>query len=511
MDLLELFGSGDSDTSGKCCSGLGDLKENWFKVGVQTKPSKLQCMNIQGKYDTWMICDVSPQRLMEVRAKLTISIIKASLRKKGFYNVNIFLPGATDLNDWSWKDQEEWPGLCKSGKKQSPIDLDRGRAEIVDYLSIRFAFSRAVDATSRWDGHEMSINGDFGKIYLRKEIGMVSYMVSKVVFKFPSEHSIMNNYGGEIQVHCTGETGDFAIMSFFLEQVEGTTPPPNNQFLDNIKWERWRQDVQDPISLVDDDEKSDPGENVKADRVPSLDYLIVQEVSSTDTKLGAESPKYWTLPDIFRKSFFMYTGSTSTPPCKEGIQRFIFEQPIYVPNSQFFALRNKAYNEDAESDGNARKTHPQGKNRVFYHLDNGIKCAGYSASMSIDNSMNSWDNTQVKENLSVDLSKIKKTWLRASNIMTTYGYTGADVPDFAAYGLDKPDPGARQSIALSTIDPDTVTDTAFPIAKKKLLKEAQKQMKETCKKDSKETYKEMREKYHNSEEAIHVNWFDRRR
>lgn len=353
MDLLELFGSGDSDTSGRCCSGLGPLKEYWFKQAGKDTPVKLQCMTLQGKYDTWMICDVSPTRIMGIRAKLTMAIIKASLRAKGFYNVNVFLPKEGDLNDWTWRDQESWIGLCKTGKRQSPIDLDRGRAEIVDYLSIRFAFSRAVDAVSRWDGHEQSISGDFGKVYLRKEIGLVSYMASKINFKFPSEHSIMNNYGGEIQVTLTGDTGDFAVLSFFLEQIEGTSQPPNNLFLDNINWERWRQDTQDPISLVDEADKTPP-KDVSTDKLASLDYLIMQKRDAkTDKDLGTESPDYWLLPDIFRKSFFMYSGSASTPPCKEGVQRFIFEQPIYVSNSQFLGLKNKAFNAEIEEGGNA--------------------------------------------------------------------------------------------------------------------------------------------------------------
>lgn len=510
MELLDLFGDGDSDTSGKCCSGLGDIKEFWFKVGTSTTPKKLQCMNVQGSYDTWLLCELNPKRLMEIRSLLIISIIKASLRSKGFLNVNVFLPGADDLNDWTWKDQESWVGLCKSGKRQSPIDLDRGRAESVDYLSVRFAFSRAKDAASKWNGHEQEIIGDFGKAYLRKEIGQTSYMASKIVFKFPSEHAVMNNFGGEMQVHMTSQDGEFAIMSFFLEYIPGTGATPNNKFLDNLSWEKWRTDTQDPINLVSDGDADLKDDNLKNDRVPNIDYLIFQEKQSGDKKFGDEDKMEgeWLLPDIFRKSFFWYTGSMSTPPCKEGIQRFVFEQPIYVPQSQFDLLKEKSFNTEIDSSGNARSLKPQGKTRVYYHVDNGVKCAQYSASMATETSMDSWDTTKVKENMTVDLSKVKKTWLRASNIMTTYGYTGAEVPDFEAYGLNKLDPGARQSVALSLVDPEDPKDSMFPIAKGKLLKEAQKQLKDTCKKDS-ESYSDMQKNA--SKEAIKIPWFDGRR
>ena len=243
---------------------------------------------------------------------------------------------------------------------------------------------------------------------------------------------------------------------------------------------------------------------MKNDKVPNIDYLIFQDKAAGDKKFGEDDKMtgQWLLPDILRKSFYWYTGSMTTPPCKEGIQHFIFEQPIFLPQSQFDLLKDKSYNTEIDTNGNSRGQKPQGK-------DNGVKCAQYSASMATESSMDTWDNTKTKENMTVDLSKIKKTWLRASNIMTTYGYTGAEVPDFQTYGLDKLDAGARQSVALSIVDPENPTDSMFPLAKGKLVTEAAKQLKETCKKDTKETYTEMRS--HASNEAIKIPWFDGRR
>lgn len=285
--------------------------------------------------------------------------------------------------------------------------------------------------------------------------------------------------------------------------------------------EKWRTDTQDPITLIDpinEELETKIATDLNNDPAPSLEYLIFQASNkATENRLSdADTPSYWQLTDVFRKTFFWYTGSMTTPPCREGVQRFVFEQPIYITQSQFEGLKAKAFNNDIEDTGNARALKPQGKMRVYYHTDNGIKCANYSASMSTESTLDTWDSDHTKETMSVDLTKIKKSYVRASNVLTTYGYTGADVPDFEAYGLDQIDPGARQSIALSRIDPAKEDDPLngnpdlnFPNAKAKLLQEASKVLKETCKSSSTETYAQMRENA--SKTAIHVPWFDRRR
>jgi len=57
---------------------------------------------------------------------------------------------------------------------------------------------------------------------------------------------------------------------------------------------------------------------------------------------------------FYNKSFFMYVGSESRPPCTEGVFRFVFKTPIKVRQSQLEAMRRGAYNLGVDFNGNNR-------------------------------------------------------------------------------------------------------------------------------------------------------------
>ncbi|NDG88332.1 MAG: hypothetical protein EBY15_10370 [Gammaproteobacteria bacterium] len=52
-----------------------------------------------------------------------------------------------------------------------------------------------------------------------------------------------------------------------------------------------------------------------------------------------------------RRQFFTYAGSLTTPPCAEGVNFYIFTQPITISSDQLAALK-KLY------DNNNRNTQP---------------------------------------------------------------------------------------------------------------------------------------------------------
>ena len=79
---------------------------------------------------------------------------------------------------------------------------------------------------------------------------------------------------------------------------------------------------------------------------PSLNYLQTVKSSTGDIK--------YLLPDVFRRSFYWYSGSYTTPPCSEGVQRFVFSEPISVPASQLRHFKEKVFNSDFHFKGNSK-------------------------------------------------------------------------------------------------------------------------------------------------------------
>jgi hypothetical protein len=57
---------------------------------------------------------------------------------------------------------------------------------------------------------------------------------------------------------------------------------------------------------------------------------------------------------FFDKSFYLYSGSESTPPCKEGLIRILMKTTIKVTAAQLQPLLSKSYDPKVDVNGNAR-------------------------------------------------------------------------------------------------------------------------------------------------------------
>lgn len=57
-----------------------------------------------------------------------------------------------------------------------------------------------------------------------------------------------------------------------------------------------------------------------------FEYVYENEVDLDDLVEGGAT-------GFFNKSFFFYFGSTSTPPCEEGVYRFVFTNLIPITES----------------------------------------------------------------------------------------------------------------------------------------------------------------------------------
>ena len=486
--------------------------------GIGGKIRKAHCFKVTGIYSAWLLCAENSQQIYDFRWKLLIAAIKSYLRYQGILNVNVLLP-TENLGEWTWREQKDWPGVCQTGVAQSPIDVDPGRAEDVSYMNLRFVFKAANDAVLKFDGHENEVYGDFGKFIHKLEIGNRNCLTYKMKFKFVAEHAWMGvQNDAELQVYCMTSDGSYGVVSFFfIADLEDAAE--SNKFIDTLSLEKWQFNIDDdgagqgiPIGLppskkakkTDGNNNAPGGGNTGSkgkndgqgtprafeselfsDLGPNLNLLI------TNSKDGV----LYSFKDIFRRSFAWYTGSMATPPCKEGVQHFVMEQAIYVPKIQLMTLREKTYPEGIEPNGNNRKFKPQGTTKVYTHTDYGTKCADTPETPFADEEIAKPENKA----LELDLTGIRATFLKASNIVTSYGYTGMPIaPQITDGLLDTHTEGGRQTIALSEIKPEAVPRDI----KVKLLKKANEVIKGINDKDK--AIDDLLEQ----DEAIKVPYFD---
>lgn len=153
---------------------------------------------------------------------------------------------------------------------------------------------------------------------------------------------------------------------------------------------------------------SDFFDNIQNSAPVSLDDLIVFKDPKDSKKV------LFKLSKILRRSFFWYQGSLSTPPCTEGISRFVLKHPVYIPSSQFRFLKDQAYPTETEVNGNAREATHMKSRLVYFHEDLSEKCADYQKMLRVSESGES--SAQ-----SIETKNFDPRWLKATTTMTTYG------------------------------------------------------------------------------------------
>merc|ERR1711869_5585 len=108
-------------------------------------------------------------------------------------------------------------------------------------------------------------------------------------FHFPSEHKIDGKrFAGEMHVVHENMAGELAVLAFMIEKSPSDS---DNEFLQQIRF------------------PSDPKLAPKAN-------VVVNLKTSFEKQLKGD--------------FYLYDGSTTTPPCKEGTHWIVMKTPIEI-------------------------------------------------------------------------------------------------------------------------------------------------------------------------------------
>lgn len=200
--------------------------------------------------------------------------------------------------------------LCEKGMNQSPVDLLRTRKTTLDDLlfSYRDAPFQVVNnghtlqevepisetAKSRYPKHGQTV------LHYEKDSTVMFdddlYLLEQFHFHTPSEHTIDHkHYPMELHLVHHNERHETAVVAVFME--EGKHNPFFETFLEHAP--------------------SKVGE-VNYDQNQSLNPINL-------------------LPE--RKSYYLYSGSFTTPPCTEGVIWMVLHDPIEVSAEQIKRFR----------------------------------------------------------------------------------------------------------------------------------------------------------------------------
>ncbi len=184
-----------------------------------------------------------------------------------------------------WAELSPDYALCKEGKAQSPIELAGARPTLDEPLIFRY---RSNSLTLVNDGRTLRMDVEPGS-YIR--VGLHRYELLQADFHAPGEHRI------------NGTAADM-VAQLLHRDVDG------NLALVEIPMVAGRR-MNNVLARIWENLPERPGTSFQG-----------RQVGINPTFL---------LPN--ERAYYSYRGSLSNPPCTEGVQWFVFQQPLEVEAS----------------------------------------------------------------------------------------------------------------------------------------------------------------------------------
>jgi carbonic anhydrase len=184
-----------------------------------------------------------------------------------------------------WGDLEPDFALCKDGKRQSPINIEKARK--ADLPPIQFDY-KPVPLKIIDNGHSIQINYGSGSSIT---ISGKKYAVVQFHFHRPSEEEIGGKHF-EMVVHIVhkNDAGNQAVVAVLLKG--GKQNPFIQKLWDNLPKERGKEEAVANVTV-----------NI-ADLLPA------------------------------DRNYYSFAGSLTTPPCSEGVAWYVLNTPVEVSIGQ---------------------------------------------------------------------------------------------------------------------------------------------------------------------------------
>jgi carbonic anhydrase len=200
--------------------------------------------------------------------------------------------------------------LCANGKNQSPVDIDTKKTSANKSIGIKFNYDLTLPETISNTGSLIQVNtGGWAKI----NVEGVEFVLNRLDFHIPSEHTIDGkHYPMEIQFIHKNKDNQLAVVSRMA--VPGRPDRTLRKLLENL-----------------------PMQAGQTEKLPANALKNIE----MKKKYG---------------NYYRYNGSTTAPPCEEGVRWYILKTPMSFSKEQYVKLKSalKEDNNRPIQDLNAR-------------------------------------------------------------------------------------------------------------------------------------------------------------
>lgn len=217
---------------------------------------------------------------------------------------------------WNYENGgDNWTGLCKTGSKQSPINLPIEGVEKTK-LPLKINFNNVIRGASVFNSGDFIEFGSTGSLGNFKFNGK-QYNILQLHFHTISSHSI-NNKKYIMEMHIVGEARDktLGVIGVFFEIGAFSV------FLKNIGWNKSIASLPFPNC------KNSEGKIVKCDALNIKRPFVPIKKSIPQIRLGDLNKV------LTGKPFYTYEGSLTTPDCDEIVTWIVFKNPMTLSKEQ---------------------------------------------------------------------------------------------------------------------------------------------------------------------------------
>ncbi|XP_072760436.1 carbonic anhydrase-like [Anoplolepis gracilipes] len=235
---------------------------------------------------------------------------------------------------------ENWPGICKTGKKQSPIDIVTEDAIKTNLGALKFdGYDLAFPATLKNNGHSVGIDMKGVPSHLSGANLQSVYVLDHLHFHWGSEHTI-NGLRNPLELHIVHYNSQYANLSVAARHENG-------------------------IAVVSVLFKLDKYDNPLLKSIVKATKEVLFKVGKSALISGHLRPLVLLPKD--HTTYYHYQGSLTTPACQESVAWFVLTEKLTVSKSQMNVFKHLR-GDNGKLKQNYRPVQALNDRIVYHHL-----------------------------------------------------------------------------------------------------------------------------------------------
>lgn len=261
--------------------------------------------------------------------------------------VGLYAVGGAHWGYWGALDPEHWPGLCLSGKKQSPIDIVHKNTLKRDLRPLEFVqYERPSTGVVANNGHTVELRLSEDNFFLEGGELPGTYVLDHIHFHWPSEHTMDGDHDA-LEAHFVHYNKKYADLKAASQQESGIAVVSTLYKLSDSD----NMDLAPIVKATKLVSKWGDSESFKPKPVPLKSKLFPRQLL----------PKKDT-------TYYHYNGSLTTPECLESVMWYVLAGKRTISGQQLEVFKS-IETDNGTLPFNYRPTQVVGNRKVFYHLD----------------------------------------------------------------------------------------------------------------------------------------------